>query len=219
MSNQELISSIEKMMNSLPDASDRSDIHREVFYVQTLQFVGTYIGRDTEFFKFLSFQIAERRADDNYGRFYAAQEVLTAIKEYLQNDLAIHETTSYKVKNDLVSDFLRQAEKLIQSKEFHPAAAAILIGASLEEFLRILIEKYGLDVDFSKGSLSVYTAELYKENIISKQDQKDITVWAGLRNEASHGKFDEVNDRKRVKLTLEGVNLFMRKMNMKILKN
>ena len=40
---------------------------------------------------------------------------------------------------------------------------------------------------------------------------KDITSWAGVRNHAAHGEWEEVSDRKRVQLALEGVNLFMRK--------
>jgi hypothetical protein len=40
---------------------------------------------------------------------------------------------------------------------------------------------------------------------------KDITSWGGLRNHAAHGEWDEVSDKKRVGLMLEGVNLFMRK--------
>ncbi len=40
---------------------------------------------------------------------------------------------------------------------------------------------------------------------------KDITSWAGLRNHAAHGEWDEVKDKTRVSIMLEGVNLFMRK--------
>ena len=54
---------------------------------------------------------------------------------------------------------------------------------------------------------------MYDENIITKHDIKDITSWAGIRNDATHGNFEEVNDRKRILNAIEGVNLFMRKMN------
>ena len=45
----------------------------------------------------------------------------------------------------------------------------------------------------------------------SWQDIKDITAWAGLRNDAAHGEWEEVKDRSKISLMLEGVNLFMRK--------
>lgn len=54
--------------------------------------------------------------------------------------------------------------------------------------------------------------KLYDEKILTKQDIKDITSWAGIRNDATHGNFDEVNDRKRVVNAIEGINLFMRKL-------
>jgi hypothetical protein len=47
--------------------------------------------------------------------------------------------------------------------------------------------------------------------LISKQDAKDILSWGGLRNHAAHGEWDQVSDKQRVQLMLEGVNLFMRK--------
>ena len=37
-----------------------------------------------------------------------------------------------------------------------------------------------------------------------------ITSWGGVRNHAAHGEWDEVSNRDRIKLMLEGVNLFMR---------
>jgi hypothetical protein len=47
--------------------------------------------------------------------------------------------------------------------------------------------------------------------LISSQDVKDITSWAGIRNHAAHGDWEEVADRQRIKIMLEGVNLFMRR--------
>ncbi len=47
--------------------------------------------------------------------------------------------------------------------------------------------------------------------MLTKQDGKDITAWAGTRNHAAHGEWDDVADKNRVSLMLEGANLFMRK--------
>jgi hypothetical protein len=110
-----------------------------------------------------------------------------------------------------VSDFLDQANILLETKGVHPAAPCVLIGASLEEFLRNWIEQENLSLGNSKPSIDSYAKALRENELISKQDFKDITSWTGLRNHAAHGEWDEVSDKKRVSLMLEGINLFMRK--------
>jgi hypothetical protein len=212
MTNQEIISSIDKIRKVLPEDSGKwSLVIQETFFLQVLQFVRVYIGIETEFYERLTFFKANSEARVQMSnRTYAVISVLDAIENYLNDDLEIWKTTSYKIKNDIVSDLLQQANKLIDNKEYHPAAAAILIGATLEEFLRILADKYSILIP-DRSTMSIYADLLYKADVFTKQDMKDITTWAGLRNDATHGLFEEVNDRKRVKLALEGVNLFMRK--------
>lgn len=217
MSNQELIELIKKIESTLPEDSEQwTNYLKEVFFLQAVQFVKTYIGVDTEFYKNLEIHKNYKTNTDFSNRVFAARTVLTAIQKYLQNNLQIWETTSYKIKNDIVSDLLQQANKLLEDTKIHPAAPAILIGAVLEEFLRILANKNSIDLPINKNSINDYAQELYKINVLTKQDIKDIGVWSGLRNDATHGRFDEVNDRKRISLSLEGVNLFMRKLNQNV---
>ncbi len=87
----------------------------------------------------------------------------------------------------------------------------MLVGASLEEFLRNWVEASDLSIGNAKPSIDVYCKTLRAVDLISKQDAKDITSWAGTRNHAAHGDWDHVSDRTRIRLMLEGVNLFMRK--------
>jgi hypothetical protein len=116
-----------------------------------------------------------------------------------------------KAQLDVVSDLLEQANNLLDSKQVHPAAPAVLIGATLEEFLRNWIEAEGISLGSARPSIDSYTKALRESELITKQDAKDITAWAGIRNHAAHGEWDEVNDRNRIRLMLEGVNLFLRK--------
>ena len=44
-----------------------------------------------------------------------------------------------------------------------------------------------------------------------KQDIKDITAWAGIRNDAAHGYWEKVESKENISLMLQGINLFMRK--------
>jgi hypothetical protein len=67
----------------------------------------------------------------------------------------------------------------------------------------------GCDETFDgKPSLSKYAAALRKCHRLDAQDEKNVTAWAGLRNHAAHGEFDEVS-REEARIMVAGVNLFM----------
>ena len=207
----ELIEKIEELDKILPiDENNWSNSVCNSFFITTLQFVNNYIGRETEFYRILSgsspigFGPATEKAR-------AAKNILKSIKDYLNLNLDLNKTEKYNIKIDIISDFMVQAIELANDKKFHPAAAGILMGASLEEFLKKLAEEKEIDLGEVKLTIDPISRKLYEENIISKQDLKDITSWAGIRNEATHGNFEDVNDRKRILNAIEGVNLFMRK--------
>ncbi|MFH0965954.1 MAG: hypothetical protein V2A58_18295 [Planctomycetota bacterium] len=136
--------------------------------------------------------------------------ILASFIEYVRAGLATGISPERRAELDVVSDILGQAHSLLEDDRYHPAAAAILIGASLEEFLRTWVEAEGLSIGSSKPSIDAYSKALRAAELISKQDTKDITSWGGLRNHAAHGNWDEVSDRAHIRLMLEGVNLFMR---------
>lgn len=104
-----------------------------------------------------------------------------------------------------------QAQALLKDKDVHPAPAAVLIGATLEEFLRTWIESEELSLDGRSRGLQNYAEVLYKEDMIEKQDLKDITSWGGIRNHAAHGEWEKVSNPEKAELMLQGVNLFIRK--------
>ena len=136
---------------------------------------------------------------------------LDAFIGYVESGLLGGISVERKAQIDVVSDFLEQAHVLLDSNDVHPAAPTVIVGAALEEFLRNWIEEDDLDLGGEKPSLDSYKNVLRKADLITKQDSKDITAWAGLRNHAAHGEWDEVSDRNRITIMLEGVNLFMRK--------
>lgn len=132
-------------------------------------------------------------------------------KSYVEAGLGGSITPERKAQLDVVSDFLEQAQLLLSGKSVHPAAPIVLIGATLEEFLRTWVEAEDISLGQRKPSLDAYAQVLLAEDLITKQDMKDITAWGGLRNHASHGEWAEVADKARASLMLEGVNLFLRK--------
>ncbi len=127
----------------------------------------------------------------------------------LENDLISNVSYERKLKIEVVNDYLSQAENLLENKKFHPAIAASLIGASLEEFLRNWVIEQNLDFN-EKYNIDSYAKALLAKDLITKQDLKDITSWAGYRNDAAHGHWEKVESKEKIETMLKGVNLFIK---------
>lgn len=138
-------------------------------------------------------------------------ELLKSFIAHLNDGLVSGLSPKRQAEIDVTSDLLEQAQGLLRSKSIHPAAPAVLIGATLEEFLRNWVEDKGLSLGNRKPSLDSYATTLREADFISKQDMKDIASWGGIRNHAAHGEWEELGGKPRVSIMLEGVNLFMRK--------
>lgn len=136
--------------------------------------------------------------------------VLASFVEHVRSGLQAAISPRREVQLEVVSDFLDQAQSLLETRGMHPAAPIVLIGATLEEYLRTTVEKEGLSIGNRKPGLQAYTDALRDADLLSKQDVKDITSWAGMRNHAAHGNWDQVKDPERARLMLQGVNLFLR---------
>lgn len=175
---------------------------------QAKEFFKIYIGKESNFFEILDKIPIQLPLNTIQSR---VKSVLLSFIKYAENDLIRNISLEREIQVETVSDFLEQANNLLNSKKVHPAAPAVLIGASLEEFLRNWLEDDGFNLSSIKNSLDSYSKELRKQNKITKQDLKDIVSWSGTRNDAAHGHWENVEDRNRIKLMLEGVNLFMRK--------
>jgi hypothetical protein len=137
--------------------------------------------------------------------------VLNSFADYAAAGLHAGISPRREAELDVVSDFLAQAQGLLESEDVHPAATIVLVGATLEEFLRTWVEEKALDLGSRKPGIDAYAQVLRENALITKQDAKDITSWAGTRNDAAHGRWEEVSNRERASLMLAGVNLFMQK--------
>ncbi len=201
MTKEEIIENSKRIINSV-----NSNSHGGL--VQAREFLRIYAGEESAFFKTLSQMRSSAHPKDKILR---VSGVLNSFIEFVENDLLRSISLEREIQIDTVSDYLEQAESLLNKKKVHPAAPAVIIGASLEEFLRNWLEDDGFELTTIKNSLDGYSAELRRQEKISKQDLKDIVSWGGTRNDAAHGHWENVNDKNRIKLMLEGVNLFMRK--------
>jgi len=128
----------------------------------------------------------------------------------LRDDIAAGYTQSLieLVHGEVFSDFMEMAQYLLHSKFKDPAA--VLAGSTLEAHIRKLCEKNGVSITINgkPTKCDKLNADLAKENVYSKLDQKQITAWLDLRNKAAHGKYGEYTEG-QVTLLISGVMNFI----------
>ncbi|HEX4950588.1 MAG TPA: hypothetical protein VFZ34_28235 [Blastocatellia bacterium] len=110
---------------------------------------------------------------------------------------------------DLFSDFLEMAGHLIEQGYKDPAA--VISGSVLEEHLRKLCDKHSIDEKKPDGSpkkADAMNAKLAGANVYSKLDQKNVTAWLGLRNDAAHGNYSAYT-KDQVALLIQSVRDFI----------
>lgn len=176
-------------------------------YAQACEFLRSYAGDKSSFLK-SALEVSNYSVE---GRAKAISSVLLSFASYIEAGLKEEITPVRHAQIDIVNDLLDQAHRLLENSSVHGAAPAVLIGATLEEFLRTWIEKEGLSLGNAKHSLDSYAKVLREAELIDKQDLKDITAWAGIRNDAAHGHWQKVESKEKLSLVLQGVNLFLRK--------
>lgn len=143
---------------------------------------------------------------------------LSGILDVLQNDLSKGYLTNIVelIHAELFSDFLEMAEYLLQ--EGYKDASAVIAGSSLEAHLRQLCNKYDIPVEkeTEKGvrpkKADELNIELAKNEIYSKLDQKNVTAWLGLRNNAAHGKYEEYS-KEQVAILVSSIRDFITRMS------
>lgn len=87
----------------------------------------------------------------------------------------------------------------------------VLAGSVLEEHLRKLGEKHGVDTQRPDGSAKkadAINADLGKADAYNKLEQKSVTAWLDLRNKAAHGHYGDY-DVAQVEALIRDVRSFM----------
>ncbi len=186
------------------------NVESQTTMAEALELFRNFVGSNSSFYKLL--EQTSRTINPNLAVYREAVEnTLKAFINHLENGLFQGISIERKAQIDVVSDFLEQATQLLDDPKVHSAAPAVIIGAALEEFLRNWIEAEKMNIQGKKLCIDTYATALREKELITKQDMKDITSWAGLRNHASHGEWEIVKNREQISLMLQGVNLFMRK--------
>lgn len=127
-----------------------------------------------------------------------------------QSGLAVEAPYEARARITAASDLMEQVESLLSDRWTHPAAAIVLAGAALEERLRSLVEADSLAVTGHPG-LDSYGTALKAATTITAQEAKQVTSWAGLRNQAAHGeRLDELTIAE-ARIMADGINLFLQR--------
>lgn len=141
-----------------------------------------------------------------YNHIAQLQGIALTVKHDVANDLL----SSIKglLQAEIFANFLEIGEHLLS--EGYKDAAAVTIGAVLEDGLRELCKKNNIDTTKQNGaplSIEPLNAELAKNEVYSKLVQKQVTSWAHIRNKAAHGQYNEYNE-SEVKMMLSFVQSF-----------
>lgn len=139
---------------------------------------------------------------------------ITVVKA-MRDEMAGGWMTSVKslVSAEIFADFLEMAEHLLSQD--YKDAAAVMIGGVLEEHLRQLCVKRGVDLSSydAKGKMvpkmgGTLNDDLMKDAAYNKLDHKLVTAWLDLRNKAAHAKYFEY-EKAQVELMCQGVTDFV----------
>jgi hypothetical protein len=138
--------------------------------------------------------------------------VLQAVDEDIRsnNFLASIKTL---VSGELFGDFLEMASHLVEEKYKDPAA--VVAGSALEAHLKQLCIKYSVPTEApdAKGRMrprkaDTINADLVKAHAYTPLDQKNVTAWQGLRNDAAHGNYSEYTI-EQVQLMIDAIRDFI----------
>ena len=118
------------------------------------------------------------------------------------------ESASGLIRGELFADFLEMAEHLLE--EGYKDPSAVIAGSALEAHLRALCESGGIDVevDGRYRKADALNADLARDEVYTKLDQKSVTSWLGLRNDAAHGNYANYT-REQVTIMIAGIRDFV----------
>lgn len=170
------------------DGSDMSDASRAELISLCITAVERASGQESVYYR----RIEEVRNQARYRADHVrASEIAIGVARSLLSDIrnGYLRTAEELIHADVFSDFLEMAEHLLQSG--YKDAAAVIAGSTLESHLRNLSVKFDVAVQIGGKPQKAdnLNSDLVKAGAYSKLDQKSVTAWLGLRNNAAHGEY------------------------------
>jgi hypothetical protein len=134
---------------------------------------------------------------------------LLGVLRGLRADLEAGYLTSVveEAHGEVFADLIEMAEHLLSDGYVDPAA--VTVGSALEAHLRALAEKNGVSTSLGgkPKKATRLNEDLVKQGVYSKTEQKQVTAWQGIRNNAAHGEGGIVAG--QVALMCQGVRDFI----------
>ncbi|MDP8242089.1 MAG: hypothetical protein P9M09_03590 [Candidatus Celaenobacter antarcticus] len=206
---EELLNLVENVLSTEKSTSWGPEVSSEIFIefqTSCLSFLGNVFGFDHPFYTTFKKKCETATPD----RTKIGRGILKAVKKELDGGWIF--TVKGLVSAEIFSDFLEMAEYLLQEKYKDPAA--VMVSSVLEEHLRQLCNKNGIDINKIKNGKPVpkkadlLNSELASDSVYSNLDQKSITAWLDLRNKAAHGRYYEYTQ-EQVLFMLQSVTDFI----------
>lgn len=147
---------------------------------------------------------------DQNGRLANVTYPLVGTVKALREDVRRGYLASFEsiVRSETFSDMLAMAEYLLGQGYKDPAA--VIAGGVLEEQLRKLASRYGVSLkdgqDWRKSQQ--LNQDLCGAGVYLSNDQKSVTAWLDIRNDAAHGKYGNYTET-QVDLMLRGARDFI----------
>ena len=132
--------------------------------------------------------------------------IVQALRDDLQD--GYKDTLIELVHAEIFADFLEMAQYLLEAG--YKDAAAVIAGSTLESHIKELSHKHNISTENNGKSIKVdsLNSELVKLEVYSKLDQKNVTAWMGLRNDAAHGDYSKYTN-EQVALLIAGIRDFI----------
>lgn len=181
------------------------------FRSAVLSFIEKTFGKDHPHFQ----QFTTQTENDYRSSAEDGMAILEAIRGEIAGGWLF--TVKGLVASELFADFITMAEHLFEAGYKDPAA--VMAGSVLEEHLRQLCIKHKLETEDERDGKQIprkadrLNADLTKVDIYTKLDQKLITAWLDLRNNAAHGKYDAYSA-EHVKQMIAGILGFIARVTL-----
>ncbi|MGV8150564.1 MAG: hypothetical protein ACP5NV_02440 [Candidatus Woesearchaeota archaeon] len=215
---EEYIKQIENIIaefNETAKTSRRSDladinlVYLSNLATRTKSAIARITGKNSEYYEDVKARLS---VDTNTG---AKIKSCIGVIYALLKDMKAGYMTSLQedIHTNVFSDYLEMAEYLLDEDLKDPSA--VIAGSTLEEHLRKLCVKNEISIEITKSNGDItrkksdtMSAELCAAAVFSKNDQKQITAWLSIRNDAAHGDYNKYN-KEQVKLMIAGIREFI----------
>lgn len=142
------------------------------------------------------------------------KEILNAISEEIQ--AGWYKSIRKLVSAEIFSDYYEMAVYILG--EGYKIPSALIISGILESHLKTLAKRNDIKVENDKNGKNYFVAtgnlniELHKKDVYDSIYFTSVKGWLEIRNQAAHGKFDNVSN-DQVKIMIEGIMNFINATN------